>query len=129
MIMKTRAPLTGLSVGRPRRIMAALAPLHVVFLTTALIVTHGFETFMIVAVPFIAIGAIPLFFRDSRTFNGACYVTIALLVLGACFGGFLFLPAILPLLLATPPTLGAPVPQVSVAAVLVAATFAITAVF
>jgi hypothetical protein len=109
--------------------MAALAPVYCLVKTAALTLKTGSYELLAAAVVFAAITALPLFFRDSRAFNGACYTAIGLLVGGLCIGGFLFLPAALPLLFATPPTLGAPIPQICVAAVLVAVIVAILSGF
>ncbi|GAA4965981.1 hypothetical protein [Actinoplanes utahensis] len=98
--------------------MAALAPAYGVVFGAALILKLGEPWWAAIAVPFVLVSAIPLLTRGSRAFNGACYTAIALLACAGCFGGVLFLPAALPLLFATPPALGAPLPQACVAAVL-----------
>lgn len=98
--------------------MATLALTYSVLLTTALTPIFGLW-FLATSVPFVAVSAIPLLSRGSRAFNGTCYAATVLLVFGACFfGGLWFLPAVLPLLFATPPGLSAPIPQACVATVL-----------
>jgi hypothetical protein len=120
LIMKG-VPKTWLMIGRPRRAMAALAPAYCIGLTAALPLGDGWMAVLIVTVPFATMSAIPLLLRGSRAFNNACWCLASLAtIVGCVFGGVLFLPAVVPLLFATSPSLSAPVPQLSVAAVLAA---------
>jgi hypothetical protein len=108
--------------------MAALAPVYGLGLSASLAVKHDPAEILVFAVPWAVMTAVPLLFRDSRKFNGACYTVSSLLAIGGCiFGGVLFLPAVLPLLFATPPGLTAPAPQACMAMVLavIAATIVI----
>ncbi|GAA0433027.1 hypothetical protein Aca07nite_02630 [Actinoplanes capillaceus] len=117
MITIGRARHTYLAVGSPRRLMAALAPGYVLVLAAGLALRFD-PKFLVLALLYLPLTAVPLLFRGSRGFNRSCYTVSVLLVLGGICGGIFFIPAFIPLLFATPPSLRAPVLHGVVAAVL-----------
>ncbi|GGN13565.1 hypothetical protein FHR83_003753 [Actinoplanes campanulatus] len=117
MIMIREAQHTYLAVGGPRRLMAALAPGYVLALAAGLALRFDPE-FLAAALLYVPLTAVPMLFRGSRGFNRACYTVSVLLVSGGICGGIFFIPAFIPLLFATPPSLRAPVLHAVVAVVL-----------
>ncbi|WP_203831413.1 hypothetical protein [Actinoplanes palleronii] len=118
-----RAPLM---TGWPRRVTAALAPAYCIGLTVAFSHESGLMEALKITVPFAVMSAVPLLFRRSQAFNSACYwLSVLGVIVGCVFGGVLFLPAVVPLLLAARPSLRAPIPQLSVAVVLAALAWGI----
>ncbi|GGN64392.1 hypothetical protein GCM10010112_24540 [Actinoplanes lobatus] len=128
MITIGRARHTYLAVGSPRRLMAALAPGYVLVLAVGLALQDNIWL-LAFGLPYTLFAAVPLLFRGSRGFNWACYTVSVLLWLCGAFGAILFIPAFIPLLFATPPSLRASALHAVVAAVLGVLATAIILVF